>query len=175
MLDAITGGRLDVGFARAFLPYEFRHFGVSMDESVARFEEGVEQVRLLLENEWHRRTGGFHLFKDVTSLPRPTQKPRPPFYLAAVGTPESFVRAGRLGYNLMAIPGVGHNPTGLITLSPRLEGGRPSRTRYDPDGGVHVLPRGPGSGRAHRQGADRAALRLDLRCHVGACAHGRIG
>ena len=27
MLDAISGGRLDVGFARAFLPHEFRRFG----------------------------------------------------------------------------------------------------------------------------------------------------
>jgi alkanesulfonate monooxygenase SsuD/methylene tetrahydromethanopterin reductase-like flavin-dependent oxidoreductase (luciferase family) len=116
MLDAITGGRLDVGFARAFLPYEFRHFGVSMDESVARFEEGVEQVRLLLENETASSQGRFHSFTNVTSLPRPTQKPRPPFYLAAVGTPESFARAGRLGYNLMAIPGVGHDPTELIRI-----------------------------------------------------------
>ena len=98
MLDAITGGRLDVGFARAFLPFEYRHFGVSMDESVARFEEGIEQVRLLLENKVASSQGRFHSFKDVTSLPRPTQKPRPPFYLAAVGTPESFERAGRLGY-----------------------------------------------------------------------------
>jgi alkanesulfonate monooxygenase SsuD/methylene tetrahydromethanopterin reductase-like flavin-dependent oxidoreductase (luciferase family) len=30
MLDAISGGRLDVGFARAFLPHEFRRFGVSI-------------------------------------------------------------------------------------------------------------------------------------------------
>jgi alkanesulfonate monooxygenase SsuD/methylene tetrahydromethanopterin reductase-like flavin-dependent oxidoreductase (luciferase family) len=37
MLDAISGGRLDVGFARAFLPHEFRRFGVSPDESQARF------------------------------------------------------------------------------------------------------------------------------------------
>ena len=48
MLDAISGGRLDVGFARAFLPHEFRRFGRSPDESVARFREGVEQVELLL-------------------------------------------------------------------------------------------------------------------------------
>ena len=48
MLDGISGGRLDVGFARAFLPYEFRHFGVSMDESVARFKEGIEHVGRLL-------------------------------------------------------------------------------------------------------------------------------
>jgi len=116
MLDAITGGRLDIGFARAFLPFEYRHFGVSMDESVARFEEGIEQVRLLLEERVASSQGRFHSFKDVTSLPRPTQKPRPPFYLAAVGTPESFERAGRLGHGLMAIPGVGHNPTELVQI-----------------------------------------------------------
>ena len=51
MLDAISGGRLDVGFARAFLPHEFRRFGRSPDESVARFREGVEQVELLLTGE----------------------------------------------------------------------------------------------------------------------------
>src|SRR3954453_5753149 len=45
MLDAISGGRLEVGFARAFLPHEFARFGVSLDESKARFQEGVEQVR----------------------------------------------------------------------------------------------------------------------------------
>ena len=55
MLDAISGGRLEVGFARAFLPHEFAQFGVALDESRARFEEGVEQVRLLLSQERVRR------------------------------------------------------------------------------------------------------------------------
>ena len=114
MLDAINGGRLDIGFARAFLPHEFRHFGVSMDESVARFEEGIEQVHALLEGEHVSLNSGFHRFENVTSLPRPTQQPRPPFYIAAIGTPASFVRAGRLGYSLMAIPGVGPPPTELV-------------------------------------------------------------
>jgi alkanesulfonate monooxygenase SsuD/methylene tetrahydromethanopterin reductase-like flavin-dependent oxidoreductase (luciferase family) len=114
MLDAISGGRLDIGFARAFLPHEFRHFGVSMDESVARFEEGIEQVRTLLEGEHVSSDGQFHKYENVTSLPRLTQRPRPPFYIAAVGTPASFARAGRLGYHLMAIPGVGPSPTELL-------------------------------------------------------------
>src|ERR1700757_4296125 len=62
MLDAISGGRLDVGFARAFLPHEFRRFGISPDESHARFREGLEQVEMLLtcENASHR--GRFHAF-----------------------------------------------------------------------------------------------------------------
>lgn len=116
MLDAISNGRLQIGFARAFLPYEFRHFGVSMDESVARFEEGVAQIRELLERENVTSNGKFHSYENVTSLPRPTQRPRPPFWIAAVGTPQSFERAGKLGYNLMAIPGVGSSPSELVQV-----------------------------------------------------------
>ncbi len=116
MLDAISGGRLDVGFARAFLPYEYANFGIDMEESVDRFEEGMEQVRRLLEEETVTARGRFHSFADVTSLPRPTQKPRPGFYIAAVGTPASFARAGRLGYGVMAIPGVGSTPSELIEI-----------------------------------------------------------
>jgi len=103
MLDAISGGRLDVGFARAFLPHEFRRFGRSPDESVARFREGIEQVDLLLRQENVSHRGRFHTIEDTTSLPRPTQKPRPKFYVAALNTPESFEFAGRMGYAVMAI------------------------------------------------------------------------
>ena len=104
MVDAISNGRLDVGFARAFLPHEFRRFEISPDESQARFREGLEQIDLLLTNEHATHNGRFHSFEDVTSLPRPTQKPRPKFYVAATQTPETFEFAGRKGYSLMAIP-----------------------------------------------------------------------
>jgi len=104
MLDAISGGRLDVGFARAFLPHEFRRFGISPDESIARFREGIEQIDLLLTQEKATHHGQFHSFDDITSLPRPTQKPRPKFYIAATQTPESFEFAGQQGYAVMAIP-----------------------------------------------------------------------
>jgi alkanesulfonate monooxygenase SsuD/methylene tetrahydromethanopterin reductase-like flavin-dependent oxidoreductase (luciferase family) len=104
MLDAISRGRLDVGFARAFLPHEFRRFKISPDESVARFREGVEQIGLLLTTEHATHHGEFHSFEDLTSLPRPTQKPRPKFYVASTRTPESFEFAGHAGHSLMAIP-----------------------------------------------------------------------
>jgi alkanesulfonate monooxygenase SsuD/methylene tetrahydromethanopterin reductase-like flavin-dependent oxidoreductase (luciferase family) len=104
MLDAISNGRLDVGFARAFLPHEFRRFGISPDESYARFEEGIEQITLLLTQENVSHKGRFHSFADVTSYPRPTQKPRPKFFIAATTTAETFAFAGERGYSLMAIP-----------------------------------------------------------------------
>ncbi len=107
MLDAISGGRLDCGFGRAFLPHEFQRFERSMDESRARFEEGMEAVRLLLEDENVTFEGRFFRFRNVTSLPRPTQRPRPPFWTAALGTPESLRLAGERGFNLMLVPFAG--------------------------------------------------------------------
>ncbi len=107
MLDALCDGRLDAGFARAFLPHEFERFGVAMDDSRARFDEGVAQVRQLLEAENVTYEGRFHSFRNVTSLPRPTQQPRPPFFVAALATKESFERAGAAGYGIMAIPMAG--------------------------------------------------------------------
>jgi alkanesulfonate monooxygenase SsuD/methylene tetrahydromethanopterin reductase-like flavin-dependent oxidoreductase (luciferase family) len=114
MLDALCDGRLDCGFARAFLPHEFAHFGVKLDESRARFDEGVAQVRLLLEEENVSSEGRFHSFRNITSLPRQTQTPRPPFYVAALGTRESFERAGANGYGIMAIPMAGGAMKALI-------------------------------------------------------------
>ncbi|MGH7038877.1 MAG: LLM class flavin-dependent oxidoreductase [Stellaceae bacterium] len=104
MLDAISGGRLDVGFARAFLPHEFRRFGRSPDESVARFREGLEQITLLLTQENVTHRGRFHAIENTTSLPRPTQRPRPKFYVAAQSTEASFAFAGQMGHGVMAIP-----------------------------------------------------------------------
>jgi alkanesulfonate monooxygenase SsuD/methylene tetrahydromethanopterin reductase-like flavin-dependent oxidoreductase (luciferase family) len=104
MLDAISNGRFDVGFARAFLPHEFRRFRISPDESIARFREGLEQIELLLTKENVSHHGRFHSFDNITSLPRPTQKPRPKFYIASTRTAESFEFAGRAGHSLMAIP-----------------------------------------------------------------------
>ena len=104
MVDCISGGRLDAGFARAFLPHEFEAFGVSMEESRPRFEEGIGAVKRLWTEEGVTFEGRFHRFKDVTLLPRPVQKPHPPILVAAIATAESFIWAGEQGYGLMFVP-----------------------------------------------------------------------
>ncbi len=58
--------------------------------------------------------GRFHSFRNVTSLPRPTQQPRPPFYVAALASKESFERAGAAGHGIMAIPMAGGAMAELI-------------------------------------------------------------
>jgi alkanesulfonate monooxygenase SsuD/methylene tetrahydromethanopterin reductase-like flavin-dependent oxidoreductase (luciferase family) len=104
MLDAISDGRLDLGLARAFMPHEFARFGVSLDDSRRRYDEGVDQINSLLSEENVTKTGEFHSFKNVTSLPRPTQRPSVPIWVAALQTPETFDFAGRNGFHLMANP-----------------------------------------------------------------------
>ena len=104
MADAISGGRVEIGFGRAFLPLEYERFEVDLDESRARFDEGLEQIRLLLEQENVSCQGQFHSFANTTTLPRPTQNPRPPFWVAAVSSPESFAGAARLGHGVMGVP-----------------------------------------------------------------------
>ncbi len=116
MLDAISEGRLDVGFARAFLPHEFRRFGVSPDKSVARYREGLEQVEKLLTEENVSHEGQFHQITETTTLPRPTQQPRPSFYVAALGTPASFEFAGAAGHSIMCVPMLGAAMKDLIGI-----------------------------------------------------------
>jgi alkanesulfonate monooxygenase SsuD/methylene tetrahydromethanopterin reductase-like flavin-dependent oxidoreductase (luciferase family) len=89
---------------------------VPLDQSRERFNEGMEQVRLLLEQENVTCEGKFHSFKNVTSLPRPTRKPRPPFWVAAIATPQSFIDTGKAGHAIMAIPMAGGAMKELIGL-----------------------------------------------------------
>lgn len=107
MLDNLSNGRLDVGFGRAFIPKEFEVFGVSMEDSRARFDEGIDVVRRLWVEERVTYEGKFHRFRDVRSTPRPVQKPHPPIWVAAVMSEESFVAAGSRGYHLMIVPYAG--------------------------------------------------------------------
>ncbi|MEV1062974.1 LLM class flavin-dependent oxidoreductase [Streptomyces sp. NPDC050263] len=106
MLDNISQGRLDVGFGRAFLPDEFTAFEVSMDESRARFDEGVEACRRLWAEEDVVWEGRFHRFGPLTLLPRTWQRPHPRILVATAKTPASAEAAGRAGYGVMLVPSI---------------------------------------------------------------------
>lgn len=104
MLDVMSGGRLDVGFARAWLPYEFEAFGVNLDDSRELFTTSVDTVIRLWTEERVSVDTKFFALNEVTSTPKPLQQPHPPTWGAAVLTPESFARLGASGHNLL-VPG----------------------------------------------------------------------
>ena len=106
-LDNISNGRLDAGFGRAFIPKEFDAFGVSMEDSRARFEEGLDIVIKLWTQDRVSYDGTFHKLRDIHLMPRPVQKPHPPIWVAAIASMDSFVWAGEHGFNLMIVPYAG--------------------------------------------------------------------
>ena len=168
MVDAISKGRLEVGFARAFLPHEFARFGISMDESRSRFDEGLEQIRRLLEEESVTAQGRFHSFAKVTSLPRPTQKPRPPFWIAALSTKE-VIRKRRPPRPSPDGHSAGRRADGGThkDLSRRLEGRGASRPGPGHAGVPYVLCGNPREGRGDRARATQHLSAVDRQCRVG--------
>lgn len=100
-LDALSGGRLDVGFARAFLPYEFDSFGIDMDSSTDRFRATVDAVVKLWTQADVAEETPFFRYSDANSLPLPTQDPHPPVWAAALLTRSSFEWIGDSGHNLL--------------------------------------------------------------------------
>lgn len=104
MLDCISNGRLDVGFGRAFLPEEFDAFQRDMDDSRARFDGGIAAVQRLWTETDVVYEDAFYRFGPINSTPRPIQKPHPPIFVAATGTPASFDWAGQQGHGLMVVP-----------------------------------------------------------------------
>lgn len=104
-VDAISGGRLDVGFGRAWLPHEFEALGVPIDESRDRYEQTIEAVRRLWTEEKVTEDTPFFAYRDATSLPAPVQQPHPPLWGAAVRTPETFTWLAQHGMGVMlALP-----------------------------------------------------------------------
>jgi alkanesulfonate monooxygenase SsuD/methylene tetrahydromethanopterin reductase-like flavin-dependent oxidoreductase (luciferase family) len=62
---------------------------VDQNESTARFREAIEIIDGLLRYETFTYHGQFWSFDDLKLTPRPVQRPRPPFYVGAIRTPES--------------------------------------------------------------------------------------
>jgi alkanesulfonate monooxygenase SsuD/methylene tetrahydromethanopterin reductase-like flavin-dependent oxidoreductase (luciferase family) len=102
MVDALSAGRLEVGFARAYMPYEFETFGVDLDDSRARYEATIEAVLRLWTATRVSMDTPFFRFRDATSLPPVTQRPHPPVWAAAVRARQSFAWIGERGFGLLA-------------------------------------------------------------------------
>ncbi|MHB1949118.1 MAG: LLM class flavin-dependent oxidoreductase [Gammaproteobacteria bacterium] len=104
MVDALSSGRLEVGFARAYLPYEFQAFNIDMDQSRERFVAIIDAVKKLWTESNVSIESPFFKFHKANSLPMTVQKPYPPLWCAAVNARQSFSWIGERGYGLLITP-----------------------------------------------------------------------
>jgi len=102
-LDIVSKGRLVLGVGIGYQEADFRAFGVSMDDRVGRFEEGVEILRRCWSGERFSFRGVHHVLEDVQITPRPIQRPGPPLWFGG-SVPAAARRAGRMADGFVGTP-----------------------------------------------------------------------
>jgi len=84
VLDQLTEGRIFCGVGRGYQPYEMGGFGIDLEESRPRFQEGLEvMMKAWREHKDWTYDGEYIKIKEpITVFPKPFQKPNPPLWLA---------------------------------------------------------------------------------------------
>lgn len=96
-LDVISNGRAEIIAGRGAFVESFPLFGYNLNDYDALFEENIKLLQQLNEEEVVTWEGQFRSsLKDAMIAPRPTQE-KLPIWIGVGGTPESAIRAGRLG------------------------------------------------------------------------------
>lgn len=100
-LDLVSKGRAGLVAGRGSFAEAFQLFGFDFKDYDALFEEKLDLLLKIRDNETVTWKGRFRPALDQQSVyPRPYQE-KIPIYLGVGGTPASFERAGRLGLPLM--------------------------------------------------------------------------
>src|SRR5450432_59583 len=117
-LDLISQGRAEMVVGRGSFIESFPLFGLELEDYDALFTEKLALLLEIRKNEFVTWSGKFRpALHNQPIYPRPLQDPLP-IWIGVGGTPESFVRAGRLGLPLMVaiIGGETHRFRPLIDL-----------------------------------------------------------
>ncbi|PKB78221.1 MAG: hypothetical protein BZY88_19520 [SAR202 cluster bacterium Io17-Chloro-G9] len=100
-VDAISGGRLDVGFGRGTANYEYSGLNVVQEESQGMFQESIGVIKGLWTTPDFSHKGRYFQVDQTTLVPPTVQKPYPPIYLAATRTQATLEYAVSTGHPLM--------------------------------------------------------------------------
>ena len=114
-LDLVSNGRAEIMAGRGSFIESFPLFGYELRDYNELFSEKLELLLKIRDNE-HVRWSGKHraALTGQGVYPRPHQQSLP-VWVAVGGTPESFVRAGRLGLSL-ALAIIGGRPAQFAPL-----------------------------------------------------------
>ena len=110
LLDNLSGGRVNWGAGRGFDRKEMEVFGVSQQESQARFREHVDVVLRAWRPGPFTYQGRFHNFQDVEVLPKPLQDPIPAW--VASTSPAAMAWAASQGHAILMDPHATHEEIG---------------------------------------------------------------
>jgi hypothetical protein len=126
-LDVLSDGRLQVGLGAGWLRQEYEDAGMRFDsasERIARLEETAIILKGLFGDEPFSYTGEHYSIRELTGVPTPVQRPRPPIMIGGGGRKVLSVAARQAD---------------IVQLMPTNRGGRtsldPSQFSPPPDAG----------------------------------------
>ena len=117
-LDLVSQGRAEIVVGRGSFTESFPLFGLNLQDYDALFEEKLDLLLTIRDNEIVNWAGKFRpKLRNQAIYPRPLQNSIP-VWLGVGGTPTSFARAGTLGLPLMVavIGGETHRFRPLVDL-----------------------------------------------------------
>ena len=101
-LDLISGGRAEIGVGRGSFIESFPLFGYDLDDYHELFEEKLDLLLKINTQENVTWKGNLRApMENQTVYPRATKNGKLPVWIAVGGTPESVLRAARLGLPLV--------------------------------------------------------------------------
>ena len=101
--DILCDGRLVLGVGRGAFGYEFKRFGVPMEDSREKFDESLAVLEKLLTETEVSWDGKYYKFPPTTIMPRPMTTPMPPIMIAALA-PEAIYHCALRGYDVQTTP-----------------------------------------------------------------------
>lgn len=108
-IDALSGGRLELGVGLGAAETPFASFGLEADERAERFDEALALLRAAFHDAPVTYRGRHFACENVSVHPKPLQSGGPPLWLAAVAPP-ALRRAARLGLGVMLPSGADAGP-----------------------------------------------------------------
>jgi natural product biosynthesis luciferase-like monooxygenase protein len=100
LVDNISGGRAGIAFASGWHADDFVFSPGSYADRKELTFRGIEQIKSLWRGEPAKVMGGAGNEIEVKIFPTPVQ-PELPVWVTAAGTPETFIKAGELGANVL--------------------------------------------------------------------------
>jgi len=102
MLDALSGGRLQLGVGPGASLIEMGFFGLEEGDRRPKFDEALEVLLKGLTSERLNHQGKYWQFDDVPIRSHPVQQPHPPLWYGA-GSPDSIAWCAREGINMVTL------------------------------------------------------------------------
>lgn len=100
VVDNLSGGRVDIAFASGWHPDDFALMPEAYERRTQRMFDGIDELSTLWRGGTVVRRNGAGQSIEVRTYPTPVQRELP-MWLTAAGNPETFRRAGEMGFGVL--------------------------------------------------------------------------